>query len=84
MAKKKEAEHHCCEKMCAMTCCPCHLDIKKLKPLVRNPKFICKACGRVAADKKLKWSPKTGQPDKVEWPAAGWQIRRSEDEWKAT
>ena len=36
MAKKKEAEHHCCEKMCAMTCCPCHLDIKKLKPLVRN------------------------------------------------
>jgi len=42
MAKKKEAEHHCCEKMCAMTCCPCHLDIKKLKPLVRSPKFICK------------------------------------------
>ena len=50
MAKKKEAEHHCCEKMCAMTCCPCHLDIKKLKPLVKNPKFICKACGRVAAE----------------------------------
>ena len=45
MAKKKETEHHCCEKMCAMTCCPCHLDIKKLKPLVRNAKFICKACG---------------------------------------
>ena len=37
MAKKKEAEHHCCDKMCAMTCCPCHLDIKKLKPLVKNP-----------------------------------------------
>jgi len=52
MAKKKEAEHHCCEKVCAMTCCPCHIDIRKLKPLVRTPKFICKACGRVAADKK--------------------------------
>ena len=57
MAKKMEAEHHCCEKMCAMTCCPCHLDIKKLKPLVRSPKFICKACGRVAADKEHLCDP---------------------------
>lgn len=57
MAKKKEAEHHCCEKMCAMTCCPCHLDIKKLKPLVRNAKFICKACGRVANDKTYLCEP---------------------------
>jgi hypothetical protein len=57
MAKKKETDHHCCEKMCAMTCCPCHLDIRKLKPLVRNPKFICKACGRVAADKKYLCDP---------------------------
>ena len=43
--------------MCAMTCCPCHLDIKKLKPLVRNAKFICKACGRVANDKKYLCEP---------------------------
>ena len=38
MAKKKEAEQQCCEKMCAMICCPCHLDITKLIHLVRNPK----------------------------------------------
>jgi hypothetical protein len=35
-----------------MTCCPCHLDVEKLKPLVRDAQFICKACGRVAADEK--------------------------------
>jgi len=58
MAKKmKEAAHGCCDKMCAMTCCPCHLDIKKLKPLVRNAKFICKACGRVANDRKYLCEP---------------------------
>ncbi|MBM4090619.1 MAG: hypothetical protein FJ276_14545 [Planctomycetes bacterium] len=48
------SKHECCqehaEKMCALTCCPCHLDVEKLKPLVRDPRFICKACGRVAAD----------------------------------
>jgi hypothetical protein len=58
MAKKmKEAAHECCNKMCVMTCCPCHLDIKKLKPLVRNAKFICKSCGRVANDKKYLCQP---------------------------
>ena len=49
-AKKPRDSHGA--KMCAMTCCPCHLDIEKLKPLVKNAKFICKACGRVAAKKK--------------------------------
>lgn len=36
------------DKMCVLTCCPCNLDIEKLKPLVNDPRFICKACGRVA------------------------------------
>jgi transposase-like protein len=58
MAKKKVAAQSCCDdKMCGMACCPCRLDIKKLKPLVRNPKFICKTCGRVAADKKYLCDP---------------------------
>jgi len=43
----------CCgeDKMCALACCPCTLDIGKLKPLVNKPMFICKSCGRVANEK---------------------------------
>jgi hypothetical protein len=55
--KAKKTADACCDKMCALTCCPCHLDIEKLKPLVRNAKFICEACGRVAADKKHLCKP---------------------------
>ena len=36
------------EKMCAMSCCPCNLDLDKLKPLVEDARFICSSCGRVA------------------------------------
>jgi transposase-like protein len=45
------------EKMCALACCPCNLDIEKLKPLVRNAKFICSSCGRVAAEQKNLCQP---------------------------
>ena len=38
------------DKMCAMTCCPCNVDIDKLKGLVNKPEYICKMCGRVAND----------------------------------
>lgn len=42
----------CCdahsEKMCSVTCCPCHIDIEKVKSRSDNPAYICKACGRVA------------------------------------
>jgi hypothetical protein len=50
----------CCGsgKLCAITCCPCGLDIKKLIPLVNKPKFICKACGRVANKKSNLCAPK--------------------------
>ncbi len=49
----------CCgpDKMCALTCCPCDLDIEKIKPLVNNPQFICKACGRVANEEKSLCQP---------------------------
>jgi len=36
------------DKMCAMSCCPCNLDLDKVKPLVKDAQFICKGCGRVA------------------------------------
>ena len=52
MSKKTTME--CCgaNKMCALTCCPCNLDIKKIASLVNKPMFICKNCGRVANEKK--------------------------------
>ncbi len=35
-------------KLCALACCPCNLDLEKIKPLVRDARYICQACGRVA------------------------------------
>lgn len=44
-------DHHDHEnKMCALTCCPCQLDLEAIKPLVDKPEHICTACGRVAND----------------------------------
>ena len=50
---------HSCgdDKMCAMACCPCNLDLKRIKKQVDSPKFICKSCGRVANDKKNLCQP---------------------------
>ncbi|MFW5798581.1 MAG: hypothetical protein ACOCXX_02890 [Planctomycetota bacterium] len=47
------------DKMCNMTCCPCHLDLDKIKSLADNPQFICSSCGRVAnsADNLCKPEP---------------------------
>jgi len=36
-------------KMCAMTCCACNMDLKKVKATVTDAKFMCKVCGHVAA-----------------------------------
>jgi transposase-like protein len=46
----EEGGTFCCgeNKLCALTCCPCNLDLDVIKPLVNNPKFICQSCGRVA------------------------------------
>ena len=53
-------DHHDHEnKMCALTCCPCHLDIEAIKPLVDEPKAICTACGRVANDEDRLCRPST-------------------------
>ena len=49
----------CCgpDKMCSLTCCPCDLDVEKIKPLVNQPKFICTSCGRVANEDKNLCKP---------------------------
>ncbi len=36
------------EKMCAVTCCPCNIDLEKVKSRSDDPQYICKTCGRVA------------------------------------
>ena len=55
----KTMSHGCGDnKMCALTCCPCNLDLKKIRKLVNKPKFICKSCGRVANSKKNLCQPK--------------------------
>ncbi len=57
MSEKTISE--CCgeNKMCALACCPCVLDIKKIMPFVNKPRFICKSCGRVANEKKNLCAP---------------------------
>jgi hypothetical protein len=41
-----------------MTCCPGRIDLTELKPLVKEPKFICAECGRAAARSESLCSPK--------------------------
>jgi transposase-like protein len=36
-------------KMCALTCCSCNLDLKKVAAIVTDAKYVCKVCGHVAA-----------------------------------
>ena len=56
MSQYEAAQDHS-EKMCALTCCTCHLDLDKLKPLVKNAEFICRDCGRVAVDQNRLCDP---------------------------
>jgi len=44
-------------KMCALTCCSCSMDLKKVKALVKEPKYICESCGRVADKAKNLCQP---------------------------
>ena len=45
-------------KLCAMTCCPGSIKLTQLKPLVKDPKYICSECGRTAAKAENLCSPK--------------------------
>jgi hypothetical protein len=48
------------KKMCALTCCCCSVEdnMKKLKELMHEPKFICSECGHAANDKEFLCHPK--------------------------
>ncbi len=53
--KKSHEEHG--KKMCALTCCPCNVDLDKIIPLVNNSKYICEACGRTANNAENLFRP---------------------------
>ena len=44
-------------KMCAMTCCPCNLDLKKIMSVTKDAQYICESCGHVAAKAKNLCEP---------------------------
>ena len=46
------------DKLCAMTCCRGKIDVNVLKPIVKNPKYICSDCGHAAANAENLCSPK--------------------------
>ena len=52
---KKETGHN--EKMCALTCCACNMDLKKVQSVAKDAEFICKDCGHVAAKAKNLCEP---------------------------
>jgi len=49
MATKAKATGWHEDKLCALACCCCRVNVKELRPLVKDPKFLCKECGRAAA-----------------------------------
>lgn len=53
------SEEKCCgpDKMCALTCCACGLDLEEIMPLVNDAQFICEACGRVANSRENLCKP---------------------------
>ena len=52
---KREGGH--ATKMCALTCCACNMDLKKVKAVVRDAQYVCKVCGHVAASAKNLCQP---------------------------
>ena len=52
-----DSKTHHEEKLCGLTCCPCNLDLEKIKPLMNKPKYICNSCGRVANETKNVCQP---------------------------
>jgi len=52
---KSETGHSA--KMCALTCCACNMDLKKVQAVVKGSHFVCESCGHVAAKAKNLCDP---------------------------
>jgi len=50
MTEQKGYESLALEKLCSLMFSPTGMDLKMLKALVKDPKFICRECGRAAAN----------------------------------
>ncbi len=50
MAEQKNLEGPTYEKLCGMIFAPGGIDLKMLRVLVKDPKYICRECGRAAAN----------------------------------
>ena len=57
MAEHKDHQGPHEDKLCAMTCCPGRINLQELKPLVKDPRFICSECARTAAKEENLCSP---------------------------
>ena len=47
------------EKICSMTSSGDKLDLKLIKQLVKDSRYVCRTCGRSAADAERLCSPET-------------------------
>jgi hypothetical protein len=45
------------EKICSIICSPAGLDLKMLRALVKDPKYVCRDCGRAAVNEVNLCSP---------------------------
>jgi hypothetical protein len=50
MADQKNHDVPVYEKLCALMLSPAGLDLKTLKVLIKDPKYVCRDCGRAAAN----------------------------------
>ncbi len=57
MAEQKNQEVPIYEKLCSMMFAPGGMDLRLLKILVKDPKYICRECGRAAVNETSLCSP---------------------------
>jgi hypothetical protein len=57
MTEQKGDEGPVYEKLCSLMFSPAGMDLKRLKALIKDPKYVCKECGRAAVNEGSLCSP---------------------------